>query len=77
MDIRIGIIHAVREVELELDDRTDRDELKDRVRSALADESEVLWLVDRRGREVAIPSARIAYIDIGSAASARSIGFGA
>jgi len=37
----------------------------------------VLWLTDRRGRRVGVPSARVAYVELGAPEGARrSVGFG-
>ena len=44
--------------------------------AALADDDGVLWLIDERGREVAIPSASVAYVEIGTPDGDRRIGFG-
>jgi hypothetical protein len=42
----------------------------------LAGATDVLWITDKRGKDVAIPSAKIAYIELGSADGDRRIGFG-
>ena len=75
MDVRIGVTHSPREIDLQLDDDVDRDALREQVERILADESLVLWLTDRKGNEVGVPSAKIAYIEIGSAGEGRSFGF--
>lgn len=76
MDIRIGVTHAPREITVEMGDDTDREELKAQVAEALGDDGAVLWLVDRRGRDIGIPSSKVAYIDIGASNDDRKIGFG-
>ena len=76
MDVRIGVIQAPREILLEMGSDTDRDALKGQVDAALSSDGGVLWLVDERGREVAIPSARVAYVEIGTPDGDRRIGFG-
>lgn len=76
MDVRIGVQHTVREIELELANDTDREELKGRVSAALADGDQVLWLTDKNGREVAVPAGKIAYIELGRSETERRIGFG-
>ena len=76
MDIRIGVTHAPREINIEMGDETDRESLKSQVATALADDDAVLWLTDRRGRDIGIPSERIAYIEIGAPNDDRKIGFG-
>lgn len=76
MDLRIGVIHTPRELTVELDDDTDRAALEAQVSEVLADEDTVLWLTDRRGRRVAVPSKRIAYLELGAPDADRRIGFG-
>ena len=77
MDVRIGVLHTMKEIEVELPAGADRAEIKKRIDEALADDDKALWLTDRHGKDVAVPSARIAYIELGSADSERRIGFGA
>ena len=76
MDVRIGVTQAPREINLELADDADRDDLKSRVAAALSGASDVLWITDKRGNDVGVPSAKIAYVELGSAESTRKIGFG-
>jgi ABC-type branched-subunit amino acid transport system substrate-binding protein len=77
VDVRIGVSQHPRELDVELADDTDRDALKQQITETLADAAGVLWLVDRRGREVAVPVAKIAYVEMGSPDAERRIGFGA
>ena len=37
----------------------------------------VLWLTDRRGRRVAIPTTQVAYVEVGAPSNERRVGFGA
>jgi len=76
MDLRIGIADSPQVVDVELDDDVDRGELKSRVEESLK-ESEVLSLVDRKGRDWLFPAGRIAFVEIGTADAERRIGFGA
>ncbi len=76
MDVRIGVTQAPREINIELAENVDREELKSRVEAALAGATDVLWISDKRGKDVGIPSAKIAYIELGSADGDRRIGFG-
>ena len=55
----------------------DRASLQKDIEAALATEAGVLWLTDKRGRQVAIPSSKVAYVEIGSPEDERRIGFGA
>jgi hypothetical protein len=77
MDVRIGIAQRNQLVELELADDTDRAALKKQVDEALSDEGNVLWLIDRKGKELAVPSGRISFIELASVDPDRRIGFGA
>lgn len=75
MDIRIGVTQAPREITLEIPD-DERDAVKTAIDAALAGAVDTLWLTDKRGKVVGIPSAKIAYVEIGSPDGDRRIGFG-
>jgi hypothetical protein len=77
MDVRIGVIHTMKEIEVELPTNSVRDEIKARIEEALGDDDRTLWLTDRHGKDIAVPSARIAYVELGSPEHERRIGFGA
>jgi hypothetical protein len=76
VDVRIGVTQAPRELNLELDDAIDRADLKAKVDAALTGAVDTLWLTDKRGREIAIASAKIAYVELGAIDGERRIGFG-
>jgi hypothetical protein len=76
VDVRIGVTQAPREIGIELAENADRADLKARIEAALAGASDVLSITDKRGAEMFIPSAKIAYIELGSAEGDRKIGFG-
>ncbi len=76
MDVRIGVIQAPRELTLELADDTDRDALRAQIDAAIAQGDHALWLTDRRGRQVAVPIAKLAYVEVGPNDGDRRIGFG-
>ena len=46
------------------------------VEAALAGAADVLWITDKRGRRIAVPADKIAYVEIGADDSGRRIGFG-
>lgn len=75
MDVRIGVSDSPRELELQLADDADRDAVRREVEAVMGDDSKVLWLTDRKGREIGIPSRRIAYVELGSPEQARAMGF--
>jgi Protein of unknown function (DUF3107) len=75
VDVRIGVTQAPRELTVEMPD-DERDETVAAIEKALSGESDVLWLVDKRGRRVGVPVAKIAYVEVGTADGDRRIGFG-
>jgi hypothetical protein len=76
MDVRIGVTYSPKEIVVELADDEDRAGLKASIDKALGDDDNVLWLTDKRGRDVAVPSSKVAYIEIGSEGGPKHIGFG-
>ena len=77
MDIRIGITQAPREIAIEVeDDNKSRDALKANVEKALKGEIATLWITDKKGRDIAVPAAKIAYVEIGTGDDGKRIGFG-
>lgn len=76
MDVRIGVVQSPKEIEVEMPDGTDAEKLKKEIESALGSENGVLWLTDRKGRRVGVPSPRIAYVELSSATEERRVGFG-
>jgi hypothetical protein len=76
VDVRIGIVQTVKELEVELADDADRDAIMADIEKALAGES-ILWLTDRKGRRVAVPASKVAYIEVGAPSTDRRVGFGA
>ena len=76
MDVRIGVTYSPKELDLELADDTDAESVRGQVEAALgAGEQGVLWLTDRRGRQVGVPVGKIAYVEIGAPGADRRIGF--
>ena len=73
MDVRIGVLHTGKEIDLELDD-DQVDQVRDEVEAALS-EGRVAWITDKRGRRVGVPADRLAYVEI-DAPHDRRIGFG-
>lgn len=76
MEVRIGVTHTPKELEVELADDTDRATLMGDIEQALTNENGVLWLTDRRGRRVGVPVGRVAYVEVGSPHDERRVGFG-
>lgn len=78
MELRIGVTHSARDISLELEsDEKSRAAARKSVEEALAGKSDVLWLKDKRGREVAVPVEKIAFVEFGAPEGERRLGFGA
>jgi hypothetical protein len=75
VDVRIGVTQAPREINVEVPD-DERDDARAEIEAALSGATDVLWLTDKRGRQVAVPSAKIAYVEVGTPDGDRRIGFG-
>ena len=77
MDVRIGITHTPKELEVEMPEETDRDEVVANIEKMLQTGDGVLWLTDRKGRRVGVPVVKVAYVEVGAPSSERRVGFGA
>ncbi|MBU40236.1 MAG: DUF3107 domain-containing protein [Acidimicrobiales bacterium] len=75
MDLRIGIAHMQKEINLEMADDFDLSGFKSNLEEALKTETGVIWLTDINGREVGIPGSKIGYAEIGIQDSGRPVGF--
>jgi hypothetical protein len=76
VDVRIGLTQTPKELEVQLADDADPAAIRAQFDEALAGGT-VLWLTDRKGRQVGVPTAKLAYVEIGSPDDTRRIGFGA
>lgn len=72
MEVRIGVQHAPREVSI--DATQNRDEVLAAVRAA-TNGNDILELSDEQGRVIAVPIARIAYLEFDTE-DTRRVGFG-
>jgi hypothetical protein len=75
VDVRIGLTYTSKEVELQLDDDTDRAELQGRITEAIK-AGTTIWFTDRKGRLVGIAAEKVSYVELGTASDDRRIGFG-
>ncbi len=76
MEVRIVVSNVGREVVIEqADDQVDA--TRKQVEAALSGAVDVLWLSDKRGRQVGVSSSKIAFVEIGSTDKDRKMGFGA
>ncbi len=76
MHVRIGVTDTPKELDVEMAEDADGAALRADVEAALANGEGLLWLTDRKGRQVGVPVARLAYVDIGVDDSELRIGFG-
>jgi hypothetical protein len=76
VEVRIGVTHTPKEIEVEMADDTDAGSLISEIEGVLAADDKVLWLTDRRGRKVGVPAGKVAYVEIGSPHDERRVGFG-
>jgi hypothetical protein len=77
VDVRIGITHTPKELEVEMPDEAERDRVVADIEKLLKSGDGVLWLTDRKGRRIGIPVAKVAYVEVGAPSSERRVGFGA
>lgn len=75
MDVRIGVIYSPKEIELDLGSDAQADAVQKEIDAALGGKSAVLWLTDRRGRRVGVPSDKVAYVELGVDSADRRMGF--
>ena len=73
MEVRIGVQHATRELVIDSTETTEA--ILATVSAAVSGEVSVLALTDERGRQVIVPSDKLAYVEIGEPES-RRVGFG-
>lgn len=73
MEVKIGVSDTSRELVLE--SAQPRDEVVSMVRSALESSDGLLLLTDEKGRTLLVPTAKLAYLELGED-GARRVGFG-
>ena len=76
MEIRIGVTYSPKEIEIDMaDDDAAGDALVEQISASVCEEGAMLWLSDKKGRRVGIPTAKLAYVEIGAPRSDRRVGF--
>lgn len=76
MEVRIVVSNVARDVVIEQAD-DEHDATKSKVEAALAGTVDVLWLTDKRGRQVGLSASKIAFVELGNTDKDRKMGFGA
>lgn len=72
MEIRIGIVNAPRELSFESSQSPE--ELTEKIQAGISSGTGILTLADDKGRVYIVPTAGIAYVELGTEES-RRIGF--
>ena len=75
VDVRIGVTYTAKEIDVELGEAADPVAVKADIEMALASDKGVLWLTDKKGRQVGVPVEKVAYVEIGAPGDERRIGF--
>ena len=74
MEVRIGVVYSAKELSGELEGKGD--EVVSAVEDALKGGAPVIWLTDKRGRRVGVPTDKVAYIEVAEEDQAKRVGFG-
>jgi len=72
MEVKIGVQNASRELIIDTDQSSD--DLESAVSKALGNDDGVLVLRDAKGRKLVVPTAKLAYVEIGSPSTGQ-VGF--
>jgi len=74
MEVVIGVQLTTRELKVDVPD-DQADALRKQVDSIFGDgKTSVLWITDKDGRTVGVPSDKLAYVEIGADKSSRAVG---
>ncbi|MGH9012137.1 MAG: DUF3107 domain-containing protein [Acidimicrobiia bacterium] len=74
MEVRIGVVYSAKELSVEVEGKGD--EIVSAVEDALMGGAPVIWLTDKAGRRVGIPTDKVAYIEVAEEDQAKRVGFG-
>ena len=74
MEVRIGVVYSAKELSVELDGKAD--EVVSTVEGALKGGAPVIWLTDKKGRRIGVPTDKIAYIEVAEEDTSHRVGFG-
>lgn len=73
-EVKIGVAEVPKELTLEIEGAAD--EIVANINTALERPSGLLWLTDTKGKQVGIPIAKLAYVEIEPDRGMRAVGFG-
>ncbi len=74
MEVRIGVVYSAKELSVELDGKAD--EVVGSIEDALKGNAPVIWLTDKKGRRVGVPTDKVAYIEVAEEDATKRVGFG-
>lgn len=74
MEVRIGVVYSAKELSVELEGKGD--EMVALVEDAMKGGAPVIWLTDKKGRRVGVPTDKVAYIEVADEDQAKRVGFG-
>jgi DNA-binding MurR/RpiR family transcriptional regulator len=74
MEVRIGVVYSAKELSVELDGKAD--EVVAMVEDALKGGAAIVWVTDKKGRRVGVPSDKIAYLEVAEEDVTKRVGFG-
>ena len=74
MEVKIGVVYSAKELSVELDGKAD--EIVATVKDALKGGAPIIWLTDKKGRRVGVPTDKVAYIEVAEEDTAKRVGFG-
>jgi hypothetical protein len=72
VEVRIGVVHANRELTLETSETADA--VRDQIAKVIESNDAMLTLSDERGRTICVPVDKLAYVEI-AGESSRRMGF--
>ena len=75
MEVKIGVIYSAKELSVEIEGGRQK-RSSSAVEDALKGGAPVIWLTDKKGRRVGVPSDKVAYIEVAEEDAAKRIGFG-
>lgn len=75
IEVRIGVAEAPKELIVETDESTET--VQEKLNAALgAGVQTMLWLTDKKGKQIGLPTSKIAYVEIEEKTLDRQVGFG-
>ncbi len=74
MEIRIGVIYTARELVVDVEETPEQ--VTKAIEDAIGGDSNMLWLTDKKGKQVGVPTDKIAFVEVASDAGDRQVGFG-